>query len=56
VFGPDSLRAVDFDRQALHAGRLVVKHPATGATLAFEAPLPRDMKDLVNALRAERRG
>jgi len=54
TYGPDTLRAIDFDRQALHAARLVVKHPATGATLTFEAPLPKDLKDLIRELRGER--
>jgi 23S rRNA pseudouridine1911/1915/1917 synthase len=51
VFGPDDLRPIDFARQALHAGRLTVRHPATGEPLIFEAPLPRDMKELLAELR-----
>ena len=31
-------------RQALHATRLAFTHPATGADLVFEAPLPADMR------------
>ena len=31
-------------RQMLHAWRLGLRHPATGAALAFEAPVPADMK------------
>ena len=30
-------------RQALHAARLAFKHPATRASLQFEAPLPQDL-------------
>ena len=30
VFGPANLRPIDFPRQALHAARLSVKHPAPG--------------------------
>lgn len=30
-------------RPALHAARLVLMHPVTGAELALEAPLPKDM-------------
>jgi 23S rRNA-/tRNA-specific pseudouridylate synthase len=30
-------------RLALHAGHLAFRHPATGATVAFDAPLHRDM-------------
>jgi 23S rRNA pseudouridine1911/1915/1917 synthase len=52
VFGPAELRPIEFGRQALHAARLVLKHPATGLPLTFEAPLPRDMRVLIAALRA----
>jgi 23S rRNA pseudouridine1911/1915/1917 synthase len=52
VFGPAELRPIEFGRQALHAARLVLKHPATGRPLTFEAPLPRDMRVLIAALRA----
>jgi 23S rRNA pseudouridine1911/1915/1917 synthase len=41
----------DFRRQALHAARLVLVHPHTGKDLAFESPIPADMKLLVAALR-----
>jgi 23S rRNA pseudouridine1911/1915/1917 synthase len=51
VFGPDELRPVCFARQALHAARLTVAHPATGRRLTFDAPLPRDFLDLIAALR-----
>ncbi|MCO4762078.1 MAG: RluA family pseudouridine synthase [Myxococcales bacterium] len=33
-------------RQALHALRLAFSHPQTGATLAFEAPLPADISNI----------
>lgn len=36
-----------FRRQALHARRLGLVHPATGEALQFEAPLPEDMQDLL---------
>ena len=55
VFGPADLRPIDFARQALHAGRLTVKHPATERPLTFEAPLPEDMKELIAALRLNER-
>ncbi len=35
--------AAGLARQALHARRLAFEHPATGAALAFEAPLPADL-------------
>jgi 23S rRNA pseudouridine1911/1915/1917 synthase len=53
VFGPPELRPVAFSRQALHASRLTLKHPATARTLTFDAPLPRDMKELLAALRTD---
>jgi 23S rRNA pseudouridine1911/1915/1917 synthase len=43
-----------FDRQALHAWRLTLKHPATGKSVRFTAPLANDMKHLLKSLRAER--
>jgi 23S rRNA pseudouridine1911/1915/1917 synthase len=55
VSGATEGRAVDFPRQALHAARLMVVHPATGRTLKFEAALPQDLTELIAALRAERR-
>jgi len=39
-----------FRRQALHAWRLALTHPQTGAALAFEAPLPADLAALTEAL------
>ncbi len=54
VYGPDTLRQIPFERQALHAQRLVFRHPLDGRPLAFEAPLPPDMTALLARLR--RRG
>jgi 23S rRNA pseudouridine1911/1915/1917 synthase len=51
VFGPDELRAIDFPRQALHAWRLALQHPHDGRPLAFEAPVPADLLDLLTKLR-----
>jgi 23S rRNA pseudouridine1911/1915/1917 synthase len=51
VFGPDSLRPVEFPRQALHAFRLAFAHPRDGRALRFEAALPDDMKSLIARLR-----
>lgn len=42
----------DLGRQALHAAHLSFAHPRTGETLSFDAPLPADMTQLVEALRA----
>ena len=44
--------AARFDRQALHAAVLGFVHPVSGEQLRFEAPLPLDMADLLDALRA----
>jgi 23S rRNA pseudouridine1911/1915/1917 synthase len=41
----------DFPRQALHAWRLTIQHPATGEPITFEAPLPADFEELLAALR-----
>ncbi len=51
VYGPDSLRSIAFGRQALHAFRLVLKHPADERTVELEAPPPPDFRDLVARLR-----
>ena len=40
-----------FSRQALHAAVLGFVHPVTGEDMRFEAPLPSDMGDLIEALR-----
>ena len=46
---------VAFGRQALHAFRLGLVHPATRAGMAWEAPLPADFAALLAALQAARR-
>lgn len=38
------------DRQALHAHRLTLSHPATGERLTATAPLPSDMRSVLTAL------
>ncbi|MEX5598685.1 RluA family pseudouridine synthase [Pseudophaeobacter sp. C1-32P7] len=40
-----------FPRQALHAAVLGFTNPVSGETVRFEAPLPQDMQDLLEALR-----
>jgi 23S rRNA pseudouridine1911/1915/1917 synthase len=47
--GPGVLAS--FPRQALHAASLGFRHPATGAAMRFEAPLPADLAGLLAALR-----
>ena len=39
-----------FRRQALHAARLSLRHPASGETLTWTAPLPEDFRRLVESL------
>ncbi len=52
TYGPDELRPIDFPRQALHAHRLVFRHPGDDREMRFEAPMPEDMTQLLAALRA----
>lgn len=54
VFGPRSLRPIEFPRQALHAHRLVFRHPRDGREMRFESPLPPDMQALIERLRPRR--
>jgi 23S rRNA pseudouridine1911/1915/1917 synthase len=42
-----------FPRQALHAARIELRHPDDGRVVAFSAPLPEDMRELIAALRGE---
>ncbi len=40
-----------FKRQALHAARLSLIHPTSGAELDFEAAMPEDLVTLIGVLR-----
>jgi 23S rRNA pseudouridine1911/1915/1917 synthase len=51
--GPPALRPIHFERQALHAHRLCLRHP-NGDRLDLEAPLPADLLDLLTRLRGGR--
>jgi 23S rRNA pseudouridine1911/1915/1917 synthase len=42
----------DFPRQALHAWQLAFNHPVSGERLAFEAPPPADIEELLAVLRS----
>ncbi|MGD0674330.1 MAG: RluA family pseudouridine synthase [Polyangiaceae bacterium] len=42
---PEDLAVLEVDRHALHAARLALAHPITGAPLAIDAPMPNDMTD-----------
>lgn len=44
-----------FKRQALHAAKLGLQHPVTDDYLEWEAPLPADMEQLLEALREHER-
>ncbi len=47
--GPDARTLLA--RTPLHAARLELEHPATGTSLAIEAPLPADLLEALEALR-----
>lgn len=54
VYGPRKppfALAASFPRQALHAWRLGLTHPATGAAMDWEASLPAAMQALLDGLR-----
>jgi len=46
LYGKAHLASI-FPRQALHAYRLGLIHPATGGNLEWQAPLPEDLSDLL---------
>jgi 23S rRNA pseudouridine1911/1915/1917 synthase len=48
---PDPPGTPTLDRQALHAWRLEFLHPTTGRRTRFTAPVPDDMRLLIDALR-----
>jgi 23S rRNA pseudouridine1911/1915/1917 synthase len=49
---PESAKTVvkTFHRQALHAYLLAFEHPRTGEVMEFDAPMPNDMRELIEAL------
>jgi 23S rRNA pseudouridine1911/1915/1917 synthase len=50
---PGHLRPVGMlERPFLHAAKLALAHPADGRKLTFESPLPDDLQDVLDALRA----
>jgi 23S rRNA pseudouridine1911/1915/1917 synthase len=52
VYRRGTRHGIDFPRQALHAAELSLRHPSSGEEATWRAPLPRDFKKLVDALRA----
>jgi 23S rRNA pseudouridine1911/1915/1917 synthase len=52
--GDELTRALQgFRRQALHAQRLELAHPVSGEPLAWEVPLPADLRRLLEALQSD---
>ncbi|WP_224408393.1 RluA family pseudouridine synthase [Afifella sp. IM 167] len=52
LLAPEAAEALEgLGRQALHARLLAFAHPASGATMRFESPLPKEMETLLQALR-----
>jgi 23S rRNA pseudouridine1911/1915/1917 synthase len=47
---PDDVVRLELPRHALHAARLALPHPITGAPLVLEAPLPSDIADFWESL------
>lgn len=52
VYGARRAPPVPFPRQALHAWRLALDHPASGRRMQWESALPEDMERLIERLRA----
>ena len=48
-----NVQVANFSRQALHAAKLQFDHPRSGETVAFEAPPPNDMRELLDTLRSQ---
>ena len=42
-----------FDRQALHATMLLLYHPISGIEMEWHAPIPQDMVELIEVMRAD---
>ena len=53
VYARHAAGGIAFGRQALHAWRLGLRHPASGAALHWESALPQDMAGLLERLRRE---
>lgn len=56
VYGGDKTKFYSLNKniisgQCLHAGRLRLRHPRTGAQMEFEAPIPDDMCEVIEKLR-----
>ena len=53
-YGPEKKRFA-IAGQALHSAELSLRHPATGETMIFTAPLPADMAAILNQLKTSKR-
>lgn len=53
LYGFGATGGLQFSRQALHAARLAFTHPKTRRHVEFTAPLPDDMRVLIEKLRTE---
>jgi 23S rRNA pseudouridine1911/1915/1917 synthase len=51
VYRRGTRHGLSFPRQALHAAELTLVHPRSGQTMTWRAPLPKDMKRLLQELR-----
>ena len=54
VYGRRMRHVAAFPRQALHACELSLVHPRSGKQMTWRSPLPPDLQQLLEALRAER--
>lgn len=50
VYASHRRAPIRFHRQALHARSLALQHPGSGQALAWEAPLPEDLRQLLDWL------
>jgi 23S rRNA pseudouridine1911/1915/1917 synthase len=53
VYGPDTLRPIEFSRHALHAYRLAFRHPDDERQLEVTAEPPADFRELISRLRSK---
>jgi len=42
-----------FDKQLLHAQKLIIKHPRSNTEMEFTAPLPKDFENIIKKLKAK---
>ena len=49
---PEDVELLELPRHALHASRIALQHPMTGAPLAIESPLPADLAAFWRSLEA----